>query len=117
MARIEWVEARLREWGEWVRSEGQSDRAAGYPKKCVLHPDWGAPAKGSAPTFRVEQAGRGALTHFHITSLSGTLQETLLRHYAGNQAVSAIAAELRKTPATVDQRIWRAHAVLAHLLR
>ena len=117
MARIEWVEARLREWGEWVRSEGQSDRASGYPKKCVLHPDWGAPAKGSIPVFQAKYTGRGALTHFHIASLSGTLQETLLRHYAGNQAVAVIATEMRKARATVDQRIWKAHAVLAHVLR
>lgn len=116
MARIDWVESRLREWGEWVRSEGRSDKGAGYPKRSVLHPDWGAPGKGSAPTFKVEQPGRGATTHFHIGALSQSLQEALLRHYAANESVASIAAELGKAPATIDQRIWRAHAVLAHVL-
>ncbi len=114
MARIEWVEGRLREWGEWVRAEGRP--AVGYPAKSCLHPDWGIPSKGSAPVFKVEIGGRGGRTHFHVLALSQTLQMTLLLHYVKNQQVIEVAKLMACAAATVDQRIWRVHAVLAHQL-
>lgn len=116
MARNERVEARLWEWGEWVRSAGECDKGAGYPSRNCLDPDWGRPGQGMRPDFKVELPGRGAMTHFHISALSRTLQETLVRHYCANESVASIAAAMVSSPATVDQRIWRAHAALAHLL-
>jgi hypothetical protein len=115
MARVEWVEHRLREWGEWQRSEGRSD-VAGYPTKSCLHPDWGRPGQGALPSMKSCGSGRGALTHFHIRALSQTLQETLTRHYCSNEPVAGIALHMKTSAATVDQRIWRAHAALAHVL-
>ncbi|QOR55224.1 MAG: hypothetical protein SHS37scaffold296_41 [Burkholderiales phage 68_11] len=116
MARIEWVEVRLREWGEWVRSEGRSDKSTGYPARNCLHPDWGRPGQGAAPSFNVQRIGRGSETHFHLHGLSETLQWTLLLVYGYDWSVSAVSKAMATSPATVDQRIWRAHAALAHVL-
>lgn len=114
MARIEWVDGRLREWGEWRRAEGRS--GDGYPTRNCLDPDWGRPGRGAVPTFKVGNGGRGARTNFHINALSQTLRETLVRHYVANEAAAVIAEEMKTSPATVFLRISRAHAALAHVL-
>lgn len=116
MARIEWVEARLREWAEWVRSQGQSDKGTGYPTRNCLDPDWGRPGRGAVPTFKVVIQGRGSVTHFHLQALSVTLQQTLVLVYLENLAVVEVAKRMGTSASTVDQRLWRMHAALAHVL-
>ena len=116
MARIEWVEARLLEWGEWVRSEGRSDKGAGYPTRSCLDVDWGRPGQGAMPSFKVLPQGRGAASNFHIATLSETLQWTLLLVYGFNWSAAEVAKGMATSAATVDRRIWRAHAALAHVL-
>lgn len=117
MAKIEWVERRLVEWSEWVRSGGASDRGTGYPVKNCLHADWGAPSVAVRGLPKIVPKGLGAATHAQVAQLSVTLQQTLVLHYLEQRTARLIAQSLGCAASTVDARLWRAHALLAGSMR
>lgn len=117
MARIDWVEARLLEWAEWIRSHGQSDYGTGFPVRNCLDPDWGAPSTGQRIGFKIVMRGKGAATHQALRDLSITVQQTIVLHYVENMPTIQVARRLKCACSTVDQRIWKAHSELARVLR
>jgi len=118
MARIDWVDRRLREWAQWIK-EGDG---SGYSAMSPLHQDWSIPTPGTTPTLKCVPSGRGHATHrallhaVETKALSERLANTLVLHYCMNLAVAEQAARLGCQAATIDQRIRAAHAHLAKLL-
>jgi len=113
MARIERVDALLREWAQW-RMVGDG---SGYPRTSMLHPEWSPPAKGRAPGVKVGMVQRGPMVEGLVRQLSVTLQDTLFLVYVVTGVTNAERAErLRCRPETIPQRVRQAHALLAGLL-
>lgn len=117
MARIDWVDRRLREWAAWLTSGDGS----GYATVSPLHPGWSPPSPGMTPTIRRVRGGEGRSTHASIRRaceaglLSTRLVDTLVVHYCYALPVAEQAQRLECQPATVDERIRVAHARLARL--
>lgn len=118
MARIDWVDARLREWAAWL-SVGDGN---GYAAMNPLHKDWMPPTPGTTPTLKVARHSNARATHSALCyalstgALSERLADTLVLHYCYALPVAEQAARLGCRPTTVDERIRVAHARLAALL-
>lgn len=115
MAKIEWVDARLVEWGAWWRAGGRVD--CGYPVRNILHPDWGRPGQGAMPSLKIVHQGRGAETHECLRGASVKVQAMLVLVYGRCLSVQATAQTLGVAAPTVQSRMWSAHAALARVLR
>lgn len=119
MARIEWVDRRLREWAAWLAGTD----GAGYASMSPLHPDWTPPAPGQTPTMKVARHSDGRATHaairhaVHIGTLSVRQVDTLVVHYCTpGLSVADQAARLGCQPETLDQRVRVIHRRLAGVL-
>jgi len=112
MARIDWVDRRLREWAQWLMVGDGS----GYSAMNPLHPEWSPPTPGTTPTMKVAAPSSARQTNLVVRRLSDRLHATLLLHYCTNLSVADQAARLNCQAATVDQRIRTAHAKLARML-
>lgn len=108
MARDQGIERRLQDWAQWLKVGDGS----GYSTKCTLHPEWSPPSSGMTPTMKVGAPSSARQTHRAISFLSVRLANTLVLHYVTNLSVSEQAARLECEPATVEQRIWKAHRQL-----
>lgn len=112
MARIDWVEARLQRWAEWLKvGDG-----AGYPARCVLHENWSPPSPGTTPQLKVAPPSDAPQTHRIVLGLSERMRATLAAHYLLGMTAQDAAAVLECAPDTVHQRIERAHALIAQAL-
>lgn len=112
MARIDWVEARLQRWAEWLKvGDG-----VGYPTLCVLHEDWAPRSPGTTPQMKVAPACDALQTHRIVVGLSERMRGTLAAHYLLGMPAKDAAALLECAPDTVHQRIERAHALIAQAL-
>lgn len=109
MARIDWVEQRLRDWAQWLRVGDGS----GYPAKSVLHPHWSLPSAGTTPTLKVTAPSSARATHRAIGRLSERLQATVVLHYCTQLSVVDQASRLECQPDTIGQRLRTAHSMLA----
>lgn len=112
MSRIDWVEARLKEWAYWLTVGDGS----GYSTKSTLHPEWSPPSKGTTPTMKVAAHTNAPETHRAVLMLSERLQHTLKLHYTTQLNLADQAIRLECQPDTVYARVWKAHRELAQLL-
>ena len=117
MARIEWVDQRLRLWAEWC-TVGDG---AGYSAMSTLHPEWSPPTPGRTPNMKVAPPHSGRETDRAVKMLSDRLQLALWLRYCCNISVEDQGRRLAEkegrarplVPGAVDARIWRAHGLLA----
>lgn len=113
MARIDWVDQRLREWATWlVVGDG-----SGYSSKCTLHPEWSPPTPGTTPTMKVAPASHAARTHRAVVQMSERMQQTLKLRYCTQMSLQDQADMLGCQVATLESRLWQAHKLLAGVLR
>lgn len=109
MARIDWVDARLERWAEWLKvGDG-----AGYPVRCVLDADWSPPSSGTTPTMKVTPANDAPQTDRIVRGFSERMLATLVAHYVVRMPPAEAAVVLACEVSTVHQRIERAHALIA----
>lgn len=112
MARIDWVEARLQRWAEWLKvGDG-----AGYPARCVLDEDWSPPSPGTTPQIKVAPPSDAPQTHRIVLGLSERMRGTVAAVYLLGMAPREAAAVLECEPDTIHQRIERVHALIAAAL-
>lgn len=110
MARDAVIEQRLLTWAEWLKVGDGS----GFPVKSVLHEDWSPPGKGVTPTLKVSRASHQVrATHAAVQALRPSLLATVVAHYVVRMSNEETAAVLECRPATVCERIDRAHRELA----
>lgn len=112
MARIEWVEARLQRWADWLKVGDGS----GYPVRCVLDESWSPPSPGTTPSMKVVPSSDARQTDRAVQCLSDRLRATLAACYLLGLGPSDAALALGCEPDTVHQRIERAHALIAQAL-
>ena len=112
MARIDWVDRRLREWAQWLTVGDGS----GYSAMSPLHPEWQPPTPGTMPTMKVSAPSTARATDRAVRALSARLQDTLALYYCTNLPLADQAARLGCQASTVDARIRSAHAQLAGVL-
>lgn len=112
MARIEWVEARLQRWADWLKVGDGS----GYPVRNVLDENWSPPSPGTTPQMKVLPASDAPQTHRAVLGLSERLRATLTAHYLLGMSAADAGAALGCEPDTVHARIERAHACIARAL-
>ena len=112
MARIEWVDRRLREWAQWLTVGDGS----GYPTKSTLHPEWSPPTPGITPTIKTCAPSGAKQVDRAVGMLSRRMSDTLVVHYCMQLSVADQAAKLKTQPATVHARIDTAHGLLARQL-
>lgn len=112
MARIDWVDRRLREWAQWLMVGDGS----GYSAMSPLHPEWSPPTPGTTPTLKSAAPSSARATHRLILLLSERTRATLALHYCTNLPVADQAVRLQCQATTVDMRIRSAHAQLAKLM-
>lgn len=112
MARIEWVDRRLREWAQWLMVGDGS----GYPAKNTLHPEWSPPTPGLTPTLKASAPSGAKQTDRAVGMLSCRMSDTLIVHYCMQLSVADQALKLAAQPSTVHARIDTAHGLLARLL-
>lgn len=109
MARIEWVEQRLRDWAQWLKVGDGS----GYPHMSVLHPEWQPPSPGQTPTMKVAPSSSARSTHEAMACWSVSLRNTVLLYYVTDLPIAEQAARLGCAAQTVHARIEHAHRLLA----
>lgn len=112
MARIDWVDRRLRDWAAWLMVGDGS----GYSAMSPLHPEWQPPTPGTTPTMKVAAPSTARSTDRAIRALSARLQDTLALYYCTTLSIADQAARLGCQPSTIDARIRSAHAQLARVL-
>lgn len=112
MARIDWVEARLQRWADWLKVGDGS----GYPVRCVLDESWSPPSAGTTPQMKALPASDAPQTHRVVLGLSERMRATLAAHYLLGLQAQEAAAVLECAPDTVHQRIERAQALIAQAL-
>lgn len=112
MARIEWIDARLWRWAEWLKVGDGS----GYPVRSTLDADWSPPSPGLTPSIKVAAASDAPQTHRLVLGLKPSLRATLVAHYLMRLPPAAAGAALDCMPDTVRARIERAHRELAGAL-
>src|SRR4051812_22925348 len=110
MARIDWVEQRLREWAQYVSTGSDG---SGYAAINVLHESWMPPTPGQTPTMKVGAGSAARGTHRAVGMLSIRLANTLLVHYCMNLPIADQAARLECSEVTVYARVEVAHRRLA----
>lgn len=113
MARVEWIERRLRDWAHWLDT---GDDGTGYPAMSVLHPEWSPPSPGTTPTLKVAAPSSVRETHRAIGQLSQRLANTLVVHYCQRLPVAEQARRLECQENTLHARINSAHVQLRTLL-
>jgi DNA-directed RNA polymerase specialized sigma24 family protein len=109
MARVDWIEQRLQNWARWRLSGAMG--ALGYAsvdlQAAMVDCD---ESRGPAiPTIDCEARE----TDSAIGLLASELKATVLQVYLGRGGMADHARRLCCTRATIDQRIWRAHRILA----
>jgi DNA-directed RNA polymerase specialized sigma24 family protein len=110
MARNPVVEARLQEWGEWVRNGD----GAGYSARSVLDPDW-TPGRG-AGVMPMPSASGAPRMHELIGQLSHKQRAAVVAHYWMRLKPADQAEQLQCAIGTVYARIEAAHAELRRML-
>ena len=111
MAKIEWVERRLRNWADFCMYGNSGE---GFPSVNVLSRDWMPPAPGSTPTMRVSYAHEDAKRmHCYVAKLSDKLAHVAFVHYCMRLTVDQQMAELQCSKATLFARIDRLHSEIA----
>lgn len=111
MARIDWVEQRLLNWGRWLVMRGGSG-SMGYASVALCDADAGRDGYiGAAiPTIDVEASE----TDDAVRRLTpGGLALTVIEHYAGRGGIKDKCARLACAEPTYHRRIEQAHRQLA----
>jgi hypothetical protein len=109
MGRIEDMERRLQNWARWKFGAGAG--ALGYARvnpATVLGADRSQIDEARIPTVDCEAEE----TNQAIVQLPSELRATVEVVYVGAGSMAQKARRLAVTPATVDQRVWRAHRLI-----
>lgn len=112
MARIDWVEQRLLNWGRWCCSRGSGVLGyAGVDLTKLADADAGRDGyiTASIPVSDVEASD----THEVVSRLPSELRATIEEYYIGNGTLREKCTRLCVVEDTLHKRIGRAHRLLA----
>jgi DNA-directed RNA polymerase specialized sigma24 family protein len=109
MARIDWIEQQLQNWARWKLCSGSG--VLGFASVDLADADAGRDGYITAtiPTVDCEASEMNDA----IERLPSELKATVLEVYLGRGGMKDKARRLCCAPATIDQRIYRAHRMLA----
>lgn len=112
MARDKDIDDRLWQWAERLKSGD----GTGYPVKSTIHPDWSPPPQGMRPGMKVCTVRPDEGVHAMIDRLPASLKATVVAHYLLKLSAIEAGAAMGCAPATVGERIERAHRMLRQMI-